>query len=58
MAAAAVLAAIAFGGLWWQERQDADDAATQAEQLTAVLTADDVRTVTGASDSATTPARS
>ena len=52
VAAAAVLAAIAFGGLWWQERQDADDAATQAEQLTAVLTADDVRTVTGASDSA------
>ena len=46
---AAVLAAVAFGGLWWQERQDADDAVAQAQQLTTLLSADDVRTVPGVS---------
>jgi anti-sigma-K factor RskA len=49
VAAAAVLAALAFGGLWWQERQDADDAVAQAEQLTTLLSADDVQTVPGVS---------
>ena len=49
VAAAAVLAAVAFGGLWWQERQDADDAVAQAQQLTTLLSADDVRTVPGVS---------
>jgi anti-sigma-K factor RskA len=49
VAAAAVLAAVAFGGLWWQERQDADAAVAQAEQLTTLLSAGDVQTVPGVS---------
>ncbi len=51
LAAASVLAAIAFGGLWYQTRQDANEATTQANQLTALLSADDVRTVPGVSKS-------
>jgi anti-sigma-K factor RskA len=49
VAAAAVLAALAFGGLWWQSNQDADDAVAQTNELTTLLSADDVRTVPGAS---------
>ncbi len=51
LAAAAVLTAIAFGGLWYQNRNDATDATAQANQLTALLSADDVRTVPGVSHS-------
>jgi anti-sigma-K factor RskA len=47
VAAAAVLAAVAFGGLWWQSRQETDDAVAQANQLTTLLGAEDVRTVPG-----------
>lgn len=52
VAAAAVLAAVAFGGLWIQTRDDVDQATAQADQLTALLSADDVTTVQGVSHSA------
>ncbi|MBA2558497.1 MAG: anti-sigma factor [Propionibacteriales bacterium] len=47
LAAAAVVAAIAMGGLAIQNRNDARDATAQAEQLTQLLAARDVQTVSG-----------
>lgn len=51
VAAAAVLAAIVFGGVAYQSRQDADQANTAANELASVLSADDVQTVPGQSHS-------
>ena len=45
LAAAAVLTAVALGGWAVQSRQAAEDATARAEQLTQVLAADDVQTV-------------
>jgi anti-sigma-K factor RskA len=51
LAAAAVIAALGFGGWAWQDRQaahrDAQQAAAQAARLTDLLSATDVQTVTG-----------
>ena len=47
LAAAAVLAAIGLGGWAVQNREAADDATAQTEQLTQLLAAGDVRTVSG-----------
>jgi anti-sigma-K factor RskA len=47
LAAAAVLAAIAMGGWAAHSRSEARDATAQAQSLTSVLTANDVKTVTG-----------
>lgn len=47
LAAAAVLAAIAMGGWAVHSRSEARDATAQAQSLTSVLSANDVKTVTG-----------
>ncbi len=52
LAAAAIVAAIGFGGWALQSRQDAQVATTTASQLTQLLSADDVQTVPGVSQKA------
>ncbi len=49
LAAAAIVAAIGFGGWALQSREDAKVATTAASQLTQLLSADDVQTVPGVS---------
>ncbi len=52
LAAAAIVAAVGFGGWALQSRQDAQVATATANQLTQLLSADDVQTVPGVSQSA------
>ncbi|HEY7043365.1 MAG TPA: anti-sigma factor [Nocardioidaceae bacterium] len=52
VAAAAVVAAVVFGGVALRNSQDADDAAAQTAELTRILGADDVQTVPGDPQSA------
>ena len=55
VAAAAVIAAVVFGGIALNDRQDARDAQAQTSQLTSLLSADDVQTVPGVSHDAGHP---
>ncbi len=52
LAAAAIVAAVGFGGWALQSRQDAQVATATANQLTQLLSADDVQTVPGTSQRA------